>query len=203
MAYQTWTSLLPPGQPAWSGAGALMNTATTATISPMPISPTPNAVDYNVPVPGGTFYTGMLIRVKARLFITTVAASGTLTFFLASNIGNTGTTYVTLATTAALTTGTTVITGLQCDLAAMIRCTAVAAAGTLATQGELRVATNVTAPTLITPPVNEIKLPMPSASGETSATVNTLATQGIALRCTQVTSTCSVQLTQWDIEAAN
>lgn len=203
MANQNWVSLLPSSQAAWSGPGTALTTAATATISPLPVSPTPNTSDYNVPVPQGMFYNGMLIRVTARLFITTVASSGTLVFSLASNIGNTGTTYVTLASTAALTTGTTVLTGLQCDLRALIRCTAVAASGTLATSGELRVGTNATAPTLVTPPVNEIKLPMPSASGETAATVNTLATQGIALRCVQTTSTCTVQCTQWLVEALN
>lgn len=197
MASQNWISLLQPPQHLWSGAGTVMNTATTATLSPRP---TPNTADYNAFVPAGSFYQGMLIRVTARGFLTTVASSGTLTFFLGSNIGNTGTTYVTLATTAALTTGTSVITGLQWDLRALIRCTAVATSGTLATQGELRVGTNVTAPTLVTPPVNEIKLPMPSASGETAATVDTTQTQGIALRCTQATSTCTVQLTQWLVE---
>ena len=197
MASQNWVSLLQPPQHLWSGAGTVMNTATTATLSPRP---TPNTPDYNAFVPAGAFYQGMLIRVTARGFITTVATSGTLVFSLASNIGNTATTYVTLAATAALTTGTAVITGLQWDLRALIRCTSVATSGALATQGELRVGTNVTAPTLVTPPVNEIKLPMPSASGETSATVDTTQTQGIALRCVQTTSTATVQLTQWLVE---
>jgi len=200
MANQNWVSLLQPPQHLWSGAGTVMNTATTATLSPRP---TPNTPDYNAFVPAGGLSQGTLIRVTARGFLTTVASSGTLTFFLGSNIGNTATTYVTLATTAALTTGTSVITGLQWDLRALIRCTAIATSGTLATQGELRVGTNVTAPTLVTPPVNEIKLPMPSASGETAATVDTTQTQGIALRCTQVTSTCTVQLTQWAVEQLN
>lgn len=197
MANQNWVSLLQPPQHLWSGAGTVMNTATTATISP---TPTPNTADYNAFIPAGAFYQGMLIRVTARGYITTTASSGTLTFFLGSNIGNTAQVYVTLASTAALTTGTGTLTGMQWDLRALIRCTAVATSGTLATQGELRVATNSTAPTLVTPPVNEIKLPMPNITGETAATVNTTQTQGIALRCTQATSTCTVQLTQWLVE---
>jgi hypothetical protein len=197
---QNWVSLLQSPQNVWSGQGAALSTATTATLSP---TPTPNTADYNAFVAAGSLLPGTLIRVTARGFLTTVASSGTLTFFLASNIGNTGTTYVTLATTAALTTGTSVITGLQWDLRALIRCTLVATAGTLATQGELRVGTNLTAPTLVTPPVNEIKLPMPSASGETAATVDTTQTQGIALRCTQATSTCTVRCTQWMVESTS
>lgn len=201
MTSQNWVSLLQSPQAVWSGPGATLSTATTATLSP---TPTPNTADYNVFVPAGSLMVGTLIRVTARGYLTTVATSGTLTFFLAANLGNTTTTsYVTLATTAALTTGTTVLTGLQWDLRALIRCTAVATAGTLATQGELRVGTNVTAPTLITPPVNEIKLPMPSASGETAATVDTTQTQGIALRCTQATSTCTVRCTQWLVESTS
>lgn len=200
MANQNWMSLLQPSQHLWSGAGTVMNTATTATLSPRP---TPNTADYNVFVPAGGFYQGMLIRVTARGFLTTVATSGTLTFFLASNIGNTGTTYVTLASTVGITTGTTIITGIQWKYEALVRCTAVATSGTLATQGEFYLGNSGAAV-----PANPIALtatpgmliPTPNISGETAATVDTTQTQGIALRCTQATSTCTVQLTQWLVE---
>jgi hypothetical protein len=200
VASQNWVSLLQPPQNVWSGAGTALSTAATATISPLP---TPNTADYNAFIPAGSLMVGTLIRVTARGFLTTTGTSTTATVFLGSNIGNTGTTYVTLATAAGLTTGTTVLTGLQWTLRALIRCTLVATAGTLATQGELILGTNVTAPTLVTPPVNSIMLPMPSASGETAATVDTTQTQGIALRCTQATSTCTVRVTQWMVESTS
>jgi hypothetical protein len=200
VASQNWVSLLQPPQNVWSGLGTSYSGTAPATISPVP---TPNTADYNVFVPAGGLAVGSLIRVTARGFLTTTGTSTTTTWFLGSNIGNTGTTYVTLATTASLTTGTTVLTGLQWDLRAIIRCTLVATAGTLATQGELRLATNVTTPTLVTPPVNEIKLPMPTASGETAATVDTTQTQGIALRASMVAANCTIRCTQWMVEQLN
>ena len=203
MADQDWVSLLPQGdQSPFQGPGTLLNTATTATISPMPTGAT---ADYNKPMLSQDWRVGKLLEVWARGFITTTASSGTLTFFLATNIDNTGTTYVTLATTAAITTGTTVSTGLQWQLNGLIRCTAVATSGnTLSTQGMFTVLNNTTAPTL-NAQTNGVMLcaPMPAASGETAAAVNTMRTQGIALRCTQVTSTCSVQCTQWIIKMLN
>lgn len=203
MPNQSWSGLLNVGT-AWSGAGTALNTATTATISPQPSS------NYDFPIQNGGlpygWYAGMILRVTARGFITTTTSSGTLTFFLVANTTNgTGTTYTTLATTAGITTGTVALTGLQWHLSAAIRCTAVASSGsTLSTQGELRVINNATAPTL-NAAANAVTLTatMPAASGETAAAVNTAGASppiGIALRCTQATSSCTVQLTQWLLE---
>jgi hypothetical protein len=202
MANQSWGNILIPGQHVWSGAGTVMNTATTATISPRP---TPNTADYNAFVPAGSFYQGMLIQVTARGFITTTTTSGTLTFFLASNIGNTAQTYVTLATTGGITTGTTALTGIQWKLEALIRCTSVATSGTLATQGEFAMQGLLASGTALAASPQALttgvsignSFPMPAISGETAATVDTTQTQGIALRCTQATSACTVQCTQW------
>lgn len=204
MAYQDWVSLVNDGLQA-NAAGAVLNTAATATISPVGGT---SAFGDGASVAGGAlpggWYPGMLVRYTARGFLTTVASSGTLTFTLAARLGNTGSTYVTLASSAALTTGTTVITGLQWELRGLSRCTAIASSGnTISTQGALYLATNVTAPTLVTPPVNVIKLPLPSASGETAAAVDTTQLQGLSLRCAQATSTCTVQLTQWLVEGLN
>lgn len=200
MAYQVWESLLPQvNQPVWSGAGTALSTATTATISPMPLG-----ADINVPLNGPDWAEGKLIKVTARGFLTTTATSTTATWLLGTNVGNAGSTYITLATTAGLATGTTVLTGLQWKLEGLIRCTNVATSGnTLATQGELVLQTNVTAPTLVTPPVNRIGLPMPSASGETNAAVNTVQTQGIALRATLAGANATIQCTQWLLETMN
>jgi hypothetical protein len=202
LANQTWGNILIPAQTVWSGAGTALSTATTATISPRP---TPNTADYNAFVPAGGFYPGMLIAVVARGFVTTTTTSTTLTFFLASNIGNTGTTYVTLATTGGISTGTTAMTGIQWKLEALIRCTAVATSGTLVTQGEFgfygllasgaAVAANPQALTTGTSIGNAF--PLPAISGETTATVDTTQTQGIALRATLAGANATVQCTQW------
>src|SRR5215831_9377932 len=97
MADQDWVSSFPQSdQVPWTGAGTALTTATTATISPMPTSAT---ADYNKQMNGTDWRVGKMIEVLARGFVTTVATSGTLAFFLATNIDNTGTTYVTLATT--------------------------------------------------------------------------------------------------------
>lgn len=198
MANQSWVSLLIPGQNVWSGAGTTLNTATTATISPRP---TPNTADYNAFVPAGMFYPGMLIRVNARGFITTTSTSTTATFFLASNIGNTGTTYVTLATTAGLATSTTVMTGAQWRLEALIRCTLVATAGTLATQGEMYFSQQPSTAQTLNTASTGVNLYLPNASGETAATVDTTQTQGIALRATLAGANATISCTQWVLEA--
>jgi len=203
VANQNWGNILIPSQAVWSGAGTVLNTTSTGvTISPRP---TPNTADYNAFVPAGGFYPGMLISITARGFLTTTTSSGTLSFNLATNIGNTGTTYVTLATTGGITTGTTALTGIQWKLEALIRCTAVATSGTLATQGEFALQGLLASGTALAANPQALttgvsignSFPMPAISGETSATVDTTQTQGIALRCVQTTSTCTVQCTQW------
>jgi hypothetical protein len=199
MADQDWVSLFPQGdQIPWSGPGTALATATTATISPVPSGLT---ADYNKYVNGSDWRVGKIIRFTARGFITTTASAGTLTFFIGTNIDNTGTTYVTLATTAAIATPASAITGLQWELSANSRVTAVANSGsTISTQGLFKCAT-VAAPTIAT--ASGITAGMPNASGETAATVNTLRTQGFALRCTQATSLCTVHCTQWFMELMN
>jgi hypothetical protein len=203
LANQNWVSLMQPAQHVWSGAGTTLNTATTATISPRP---TPNTADYNAFVPAGSFYQGMLIRVLARGFLTTTTTSTTATIFLASNIGNTGTTYVTLATANGITTGTTAITGIQWKLQALIRCTNVATAGTLATQGELYLGNSgaaVPANPIALTATPGMLLPLPNISGETAATVDTTQTQGIALRATLAGANATISCTQWMVEATD
>lgn len=198
MARQDWVSLFPQmDSDVWSGAGTVLNTLTTATISPQPLG-----AGIDAPVQATDWLDGRLIRVEARGFLTTTAVTCTATFSFASNLNNAGT-YVTLATAAGLVTGTTVITGLQWYAHALIRCTDASVAGSVKTQGAVFMSTNLTAPTLVTPPVNMIKLPMPSASGETTATVNCLALQGIAMRCQLSAATATVQLTQWCAEMLN
>lgn len=200
MANQQWVSLLPQiNQTQWGGAGTALSSAATATISPMPAG-----TDINVPVNQSDWYPGKLIRVTARGFLTTTGTSTTATWFLAMNKGNSGSTYVTLATSAGLTTGTGTLTGLPWKLAGLIRCTAVANSGnTLSTMAEMELETNTTAPTLTTPAVNFTRFALPSASGETAAAVDLSSVQGLALRATLAGANATIQLSQWLVEALN
>ncbi len=199
MADQDWVSSFPQSdQIPFGGPGTALSTAATATISPMPTGAT---ADYNKAVAGQDWRPGKIIRVTARGFITTTGTSTTATFFLATNIDNTGTTYVTLATTAGFATGTGALTGLQWDLLANIRCTAVATSGnTLSTQGMLKIATTLT-PTMVT--ASGLVVGIPNASGESVAAVNTMRTQGIALRATLAGANATIQCTQWILELMN
>jgi hypothetical protein len=203
MADQDWVSLFPQGdQTPFQGPGTTLNTATTATISPLPTGAT---ADYNKQMNAADWRVGKLIEVTARGYLTTTTTSTTATFFLATNIDNTGTTYVTLATTAAITTGTTALTGLQWELAALIRCTALATSGnTISTQGRLNIINNATAPSL-NAATNAVLLSagLPAASGETAAAVNTMRTQGIALRGTLAGANATIVCTQWVLKLLN
>jgi hypothetical protein len=199
MAEQDWVAMFPQAdQPAWTGAGTALSTATTATISPLPTGQT---ADYNKFVNGSDWTVGKLIEVNARGFITTTATGTTATWFIGTNIDNTGTTYVTLASTAGIATLASAVTGLQWELWATIRCLAVASSGnTLATQGTMKIATSA-APTMVTP--SGLIVGLPNASGEQNAAVNTLRTQGIALRATLAAATATIQCTQWTCKTLN
>lgn len=203
MANQSWVSLLNGGSSLTSGAGAALTTG-TATISPV----TGSTADVAQVQPSGQYlgwYDGMLVRVTARGFITTTGTSTTATFFLASRVGNANSTYVTLATSAAITTGTGSLTGVPWQLDALIRCTEVATSGnTLSTMGRLTFPNNVTAPT-IGAVTNGVDLTafMPNVSGETAAAVDTTQLQGISLRGTLAAANATVQLSQWLVEALN
>jgi hypothetical protein len=198
MTSQNWVSLLSPATPHGSGAGAALSTAATATLSPV----TGGSADV-AQVNAEGFYqgweNGVQIRVTARGFITTTATSTTFTGLLAARVGNAGATYITLATTPGLTTGTGALTGIQWRFEALIRCTNVATAGnTVATQGEFTFQSNVTAPAIGT--ANATFLPAPSVSGETNAAVDTTQQQGLSLRGTLAGANATVQLTQWAVE---
>lgn len=202
MANQQWVSLLTPSTPQAAGAGAAVTTATTATLSPVR-GDTGDVAQVNAEGQYLGWYPGMAMRVTARGFLTTSTTTGTATFLLASRVGNAGSTYITLATTAALTTGSTAFTGIQWWLHAAIRCTAVATSGnTLAAQGEMRFGPTTAAQTIGTN-TTEQALYLPSASGETASAVDTTQMQGISLRVTTSTALGTVQLTQWLVEALN
>jgi hypothetical protein len=199
MAEQDWVAAFPQSdQPAWTGAGTALSTAATATISAMPTGATP---DFNKYVNGSDWTVGKNIRGHARGFITTTATGTTATWFLASNIDNTGTTYVTWATTPGIATLASAVTGLPWELWFTARCIATASAGnTIATQGLMKIATTV-APAMTA--ASGIIVGLPNASGETQAAVNTTRTQGIALRATLAAANATIQCTQWFLETMN
>ena len=199
MADQDWVATFPQSdQIPFGGPGTALSTATTATISPMP---TGEAADFNKSISGAEWRVGKLIEVTARGFITTTGTSTTATFLLATNVGNTGTTYIPLATTAGFATGTGALAGLQWEMWGTIRCTAIATSGnTVATQGTMKIATTLT-PTMAT--ASGLVIGMPNASGETAAAINTMRTQGIALRATLAGANATIQCTQWILKTLN
>ena len=207
MANQSWVSLLNPASPQASGAGtAIVSSATTATISPV----TGLGSDVAQVQPGGQpygWYAGLLVRVTAQGYITTTTTACNYTFLLAARVGNSGSTYVTLATTGTITGTATALTGLQWTLTGLIRCTAVATSGnTVSTQGSFEIVNNATAPTLNVAGGSLaagvlVNAPLPAASGETAAAVDTTQLQGISLRATTSTAQGTVALTQWLVEA--
>lgn len=186
------------GLPPWQTTnGTALSTATTATISPLPAG-----TDKNFPIAGGTWYPGMTIRVWAAGFITTTTTSTTLTVALATNV-NLGSTYVTLATTAGITTGTTAATGLPWWLSGTITCTAIGSSGnTMSTQARLFVQSTAAQPAL-SGLGNVLHYGMPAASGAAAAAVDTTQVQGIALRGTLAGANATIQCTQWDLESWN
>jgi hypothetical protein len=202
VANQSWVSLLNPASPQASGAGAALSTATTATLSPV----TGASADVAQVQPAGQpygWYPGLLVRVTARGYVTTTTTSTNLTFLLAACVGNAHTTYTTLATTAAIATGTTALTGVPWKLSALIRCTAIATSGnTVSTEGEVIFPNNATAPAISgTTNGDGLFAAMPSISGETAAAIDTTQLQGISLRGTLAGANATVQLTQWLVEA--
>ena len=203
MAGQNWVSLLNPDSPRSSGAGTALSTAATATISP--VGGTAAFADVAQVNPEGQYLgwkPGLVIRVTARGFVTTTATSTTATFLLAARVGNTGSTYVTLATSAGIATSTTVLTGAQIRLEALIRCTACATSGnTVSTQGEMSITT--TAAQTIGTATAQVVVGLPNASGETAAAVDTTQIQGISMRATLAGANATIQLTEWLVEALN
>jgi hypothetical protein len=206
MSNQQWVSLINGGSARTTGAGtALSASATTATISPCQSQAL--LADVATVNPDGQplgWQVGLLIRVTARGFVNTGATTSNLSWALTANKGNSSS-YQTLATTTVLALGTGAVTGLQYELGALIRCTAVntqsGAVGACSTQGAVKMTNAVPAtPTLAT--ANGLILPMPNISGETSlATIDTSVVTGIGLRATLSAAFGAVSCTQWLVEA--
>ena len=131
-------------------------------------------------------------------FLTTTATSTTATIFPAAGTGPT-----TLATPVGITTGTTVITGMQWDLMCKLRVTNIASTGnTISSQGWLKLLNSGAAvpanPIALTAAIG-MTLPMPNASGETAAAVDTTVAMPIVLRGTLAAANATIQCTQFQI----
>lgn len=190
MSVQGWVSLLNSATTYQTSNGTLLNTATTATISPQQAG-----TNNDFTLPANFFYPGLTIRVWAQGFITTTGTSTTLTVLLAANKAGT---YTTLATSAGMATGTGTLTGLPWALRGFITCTAIGSTGnTLTTEAAMEIATT-TAPAIGT--ANCTLVGLPSASGGTATAIDTTSAQGIALRATLAGANASIQCTNWDIE---
>lgn len=199
--YQGWTGLVNDSVQG-TGAGAVLNTATTATLSPtaggadvaqIPPAWQPNGWDQ-----------GLVLFVIAQGLLNTTTTSTTFTPLLAARVGNTGATYVTLASAGAIATGTTAF-NLQWTLWALIRCTNVAASGnTIATQGVFEITNNATVPTIgaVTNGVL-LRAPLPQSAGENAVAVDVTQLQGISLRGILAGANATVQLTQWAVLQVN
>ncbi|HSZ38473.1 MAG TPA: hypothetical protein VK817_00800 [Trebonia sp.] len=207
MANQQWVTLVNSGSPRASGAGTTLSaSATTATISPTQAQAL--TADVATVNPDGQplgWQVGMLIRVSARGFVNTGGTTSNLSWLLTANKGNSNS-YQTLATTTTLALGVGSVTGLQWELDALIRCTAVntqaSAVGACSTQGSVKLPMAVPGAPVALGTGNAIILPMPNISGETSlATVDTSVVTGIGLRATLSAAFGAVACTQWLVEA--
>jgi hypothetical protein len=193
MPFQGWSQLLNEGPPWQTITGTALSTATTATISPQATGPK----DYSV----GTqyLYPGAVFRLTAQGFLTTTATSTTATIFVAA-----GATPTTLATPVGITTGTTVITGIQWWFEVISRVTAIASTGsTISTQGRLTLGNSgagLPANPIALTVTPGMTLPIPNASGETAAAIDTTVAMPVMMRGTLAAANATVQCTQFLIE---
>lgn len=207
MAGQQWVSLVNAASPRASGAGTTLSaSAATATISPCQSQALLS--DVAAVNPDGQplgWYPGLLIRVTARGFVNTGGTTSNLSWLLRANKGNSNS-YQTLATTTTLALGTGSVTGLQWELDALLRCTAVntqaGAVGAVSTQGSVKLPLAVPGAPVSLATANELILPLPNISGETSlATIDTSVVTGIGLAATLSAAFGAVACTQWLVEA--
>lgn len=199
MASQSWMSLINPASVQATGAGALLSGAGTATISPV-TGGGADVVQVLPPGQPGSWYPGMVIRLLAHGVTTFTGSGTTLTFFLASRVGNTGSTYVTLASTGSITGASSAIGAVNWRMSAIIRCLAVATSGnTLGIMGEMPFEVTSTAPSYVGTANTETAY-MPSG-GEAAVAVDTTQLQGLSLRCTITGANVSTQVVQWLAEA--
>lgn len=195
MAQQPWSQLVNWGAPWQTTTGTALSTATTATISPQAAG----AKDFVVSA-SQFIYHGAVFRLSAQGFLTTTATSTTATIAVAA-----GATPTVLATANGITTGTTVVTGIQWELKLICRIVAIAASGnTIQSQGYLEIGNSgaaVPANPIALTATPGMKLPMPNASGETAAAVDTTTNMAMMVRGTLAGANATIQCTQFLIES--
>jgi hypothetical protein len=155
MSGQGWVSLL---NDQWQiGAGATLNTATTATISPQ------NATAKDYLISPYEWRVNKVLKIYASGAVSSGGTTSNLTMFLAA-----GGTPTTLSTGPAVALGTGSITNAPWHLWARIRCLAVASSGnTLETEGTI-ILGNTAAPAFATANAVMIDLPLTSAAVDLS-----------------------------------
>jgi hypothetical protein len=188
------SQLLNWGSPWQTAAGTVLNTAVTQTISPQGTGPQ----DFNVAT--SYLYQAATLRVTATGIITTTATSTTATLFLAA-----GTVPTTLCTPVGLTTGTTVITGLQWRWESWHTIIAAGAStgNTISSFGNLTLFNSGAAlpanPIALTATPG-MSLPAPNSAGDTLAAVNTAVAMPIMLRATLAGANATIQCNRFLVE---
>lgn len=172
---------------AWQiGAGTILNTAATATISPQ----LPTTKDYAVP--SGEWRPNKTLQIEADGVVSSGGVASNLTVFLAG-----GVTPTTLSTGPAIALGTGSLANLHWRLWARIRCLAVASSGnTLETKGGLLIG-NATAPALGT--ANGVVADLPL----TSAAVDLTAACAVLLRATLSSANGSITCHTFLVKSLN
>ena len=164
MAAQDWVNLLNWGVPWQTSQGTVLNTATTATITPQSAGPN----DFVLPTQstGTQWYQGMTLKLEAIGTINTGSAAANLTVLVAAGATNTAGT--TLSTTAACALGTGSLSGLEWKLLAEIYCIGVGSTGnTLRCEGDMYVQTSTAALAIGTANVTLLPLPVTSTAFNT------------------------------------
>jgi hypothetical protein len=195
VAQQTWINLLNAGSPWQTSNGtALTSSASTATISPQAAGPQ----DFILPSQynGTQWYTGMVLRVRARGTVQAGTSTSNMTVFLACGVS--GTLGTTLTTSGALTLGTSITTATGWWLEALVRVFGVGSSGTtLSAGGDLHIATvtGANAGTLGT--ASETMMTML----ETTTALNTYtAATALGLRATSSAAFGSITCNQFTVE---
>jgi len=191
LGYSQWLNW---GAPWQTNAGTALSTATTATISPQTTGPK----DFSI----GTqyLYWGAGLHILATGILTTTATSTTATIFAAA-----GATPTTLCAPNGLTTGTTVVTGIQWQWESWHTITNIASSGnTISSWGKLTLFNSGAAL-----PANPIALTVtpgmalaaPNSAGDTLAAVDTTVAMPIVLRGTLAGANATIQCNRFLVES--
>jgi hypothetical protein len=193
MANQDWVNLVNWASPWQISQGTVLNTATTATITPQAAG----SQDFILPTqPNGIqFYPGLTYLVKGKGTINTGSAAANLTVFLACGVS--GTLASTLSTTSAIALGTGSLSGLEWTLEAEIRCIAIGSSGnTLTTEGFMDIQTSTAALAIGTANVTKAPLPFTNLAFNTYTAATAL---GIRATLSAATGPPAIQCNSFQI----